>query len=156
MGLDKEDTPVGAIIALVLITITVFIIIVLTFESCSEFAHERHYQLCGDAELEIIAPHTQENPCYDREGNAIFSYRNIGSLPFEGVNIKHDDFDINITDYVPELSRGDVRINLELVRGQIFRPINVTPIVYFDELNESILCERSMQRVRRLERCGND
>lgn len=156
MGLDEEDTPVGAIIALVLITITVFIIIVLTFESCSEFAYDRNYQLCADVKLEIIARLGEDNPCYDSEGNAKFSYRNIGSFPFEGMNIKHEEYNINISAYVPELSRGDIKINLGLERGQTFRPINVSPIVYFEELDYDIICERSLQRIRRLERCTSD
>ncbi|MFP4118277.1 MAG: hypothetical protein ACLFTR_05140 [Candidatus Woesearchaeota archaeon] len=154
MGLDQDDTPVGSIIALILITITVFIIIVLTFDSCSEYAYSTEYQLCGDIEMEIIAPHSQENPCYDNEGNARFSYRNTGELPFEGINLKHEDVDVNISDYVPTLSRGDVVIDLDLQIGQIFRPINVSPIVYFEELDEEIVCERSMEKVRRLERCN--
>ncbi len=155
MGLDQEDTPVGAIIALVLVTITVFIIVVLTFESCSEFAYDDLYRMCGDVNIEIVAPIRQDNPCYDRNGNAVFSFRNTGGLALEGVNIRHEDIDINITDYVPRLSRGEIRVDLGLERGQTFRPINVTPIVYFEELEDEALCERSMKRIRRLDRCDD-
>ncbi len=153
MSMDQDDAPKGEIAALTMITIVTLIIIVATFDSCAEFAYSEEYQLCGDVEMEIQPPVGEDDACFDEDGVLHFRYRNDGDEPFEGVHIAYEDMRMNLTEYVPRMSMGLAELDLDLQIGQMYNPANVSPIVYFDEVDDYVVCDRAMQRVRNLIRC---
>ncbi|MFW6230585.1 MAG: hypothetical protein ACOC32_01020 [Nanoarchaeota archaeon] len=154
MGLDEEDTPVGGIIALVLVTIIVLIVIMITFDSCSEYEYGEIYRFCGDAEVEINPVLGEQKPCFDEEGNAVFSVLNTGTLPIEGFIIDYKDMSINKTLFVPVLAQEVIKVDLDLRIGQLFDYFNVTPVVFNEEMNKSLVCTRTTRKISSLERCG--
>jgi hypothetical protein len=154
MGLDEEDTPVGEIIALVAIVAITFVIIVITFDSCSDFGYGEAYRYCSDVRFEIQPDIGESKVCYDDDGNAVFNLLNIGEIRIEGVDIDYNDYDVNYTGVVPVLSQKKFLIDLGLRAGVEFSHFNVTPLVFFPDQNKTIVCEQMRQKVSTLERCG--
>ncbi|MFW5852442.1 MAG: hypothetical protein ACOCUR_00255 [Nanoarchaeota archaeon] len=153
MGLDNDDAPVGEIVALVLVVATIFIVLVLTFDSCAEFEYGDDYRFCGDVGIEIYAPLGAERPCFNDDGEVVFQILNNGAYPVEFINIRYYDTNRNVSEYIGVLDQVPFKTDLGLRVGQEFRPINVTPIVYNTESEDHVLCERSMVRITKLDRC---
>lgn len=154
MGLDEEDTPIGAIIALVVITAITLVIIMITYDSCSDFEFGEAYKYCSDTHFEIQPVLGENKVCYDDDGNAVFTVLNIGNLRIEGITIDYKDLQENETGIVPVLSQLKFKIPLDLRPGTEFSHFNVTPIVFFEKQNRTIVCEQMRQKVTKLERCG--
>lgn len=154
MGLDDDDTPKGEIVALVIIAAIVVLILVITFDSCADFERGNLYNYCEDVVIELHPILGESAFCFNTEGEVEFSVLNRGSLLIKGINVRYNDLDINVTNEVRSIAQGSFKVDLGLRVGQEFRHINITPIVFFENGDEDVLCDRSVQRINQLVRCG--
>ena len=154
MSLDSEDTPVGEIVALTLVVIIIFIVVVITFDSCTNFELDDMAKYCTDVKYEISPVLGEQKACWDEEGNARFAVLNAGTIPMEGVQVNHKEDTLNMTTFIPVQGQGNMRVQLGLRAGMLFSHFNVTPIVYYPEMEKNILCTRLTQKVKSLNRCG--
>ncbi len=154
MSLDTEDTPVGAIIGLTFITIVVFIIIAITFDSCTDFEKDAMYKYCSDVLYDMGPSLGESSICYDDDGNLRMSILNTGTLTFEGINFAFSTYNVNYTAYMPQFSQEKIKVYLGLHSGVEFNHINVTPLVFYDEINQTIACPSMRQKITRLTKCA--
>lgn len=153
MSLDTEDTPVGAIIGLTFITIVVFIIIAITFDSCTDFEKDEIYRYCTDASYDMRPSLGESSICYDDDGNLRMSILNTGQIDFEGMSFTFKEREINTSAYMPVFSQERIKTYLGLHSGVEFNYINVTPLVFYDGFNETVLCISKRQKITRLTKC---
>ena len=152
--MDDDDTPKGEIIALVIIASIVVLILVITFDSCVDFERGNLYNYCEDVVIELHPILGESAFCFNTDGEVEFSVLNRGSLLIKGINVRHNDMDINVTSEIRPISQGSFKVDLDLRVGQEFRHINITPIVFFETTEKDALCDRSVQRINQLVRCG--
>ena len=154
MGLDDDDTPVGEIVALVLVAAIVILILIVTFESCAEFEHGREYTFCEQVVIEIGPVLGEQTPCWNDKGEVEFSVLSRSLISIEGIEISYRDTKINKSVELRPISQEALRVHLGFRAGHEFTHINITPIVYYDDQDMVVMCARSMQRIMRLSRCG--
>ncbi len=154
MGLDDDDTPKGEIVALVIVASIVVLILVITFDSCADFEMGDMYNFCEAVVIELHPVLGESSFCFNTDGEVEFSVLNRGSLHILGVNLRYNDFEVNVTSDIRPISQESFKVDLGLRIGQEFRHINITPIVFHENNEEDVLCERSVQRINRLLRCG--
>ena len=156
MGLDDEDTPNGEIIALVLVAAVVILVVVFTFESCSDFEMGSEHNYCKSAHIELGPILGEDGICFNTDGEVEFSVLNRGTIPVEILELRYRDEIVNVSVQLGPISQQNIIHDFNLRIGQEYTPINVTPIVYYEPSNSLIRCSDGLQRIIRLRRCGDN
>lgn len=150
---DQDDRPMTPLIVVILAMGLTLFIIVATFDSCTDFEKDAVQKYCGDIRFEVGGILGQKYPCYDDDGFFYFSFLNVGEVDLEGVSIKFKNFENNHSDYTPRLSQVNVKIQMGLRPGVTFQHLNITPLSFYEEINDTVRCYGMGQTITKLEKC---
>jgi hypothetical protein len=153
MPSDDEDTPKGALIALALITCIVLFIVMSTFESCTDMEGDRIRDYCSEVRFQMDSYLGENNICISSNGTLMFSIINIGELDIEGVTFRYAGNQINVSKPIYTISSAEFKVGVGIENYELMSPIEVIPLVYFPENNETVSCNIVRQFIKDVDLC---